>query len=106
VHTQFTYEPLGRADAQKYLPEFVARNKRLAEDPSLGTPVSRVAELSVFLASGQGDELSGRYFRVEEDWQEMARSAQAIKRDDLYTLRMRTLHEPGGPPAPTRPPDH
>jgi hypothetical protein len=79
-----------------------ARMKAMVEDPSLGTPVSRVADLSVFLASGQGDALSGRYFRAEEDWQAMARAADTIQRDDLYTLRLRTLAEPSGPPAPSR----
>ncbi len=106
VLTQFTDEPLRRADAQKYMPEFVSRNKALKADPSIGTPVSRVADLCVFLASGLGDELSGRYFRVEEDWEEIARCADTIKRDDLYTLRMRTLSEPGGPATPIRPPAH
>jgi NAD(P)-dependent dehydrogenase (short-subunit alcohol dehydrogenase family) len=106
VNTAFAYAPQQRADAQKYLPEFVARVKAMTEDPSLATPASLVADLSVWLASGAGDELSGRYFRVEEDWTEMARGAETIKRDDLYTLRMRTLREPGGPGAPVRPPDH
>jgi NAD(P)-dependent dehydrogenase (short-subunit alcohol dehydrogenase family) len=106
VLTAFTDAPLQRADAQKYQPGFVARNRALKEDPSLGTPVSKVADLCVFLASGAGDALSGRYFRIEESWEEMARSADVIKRDDLYTLRMRTLQEPGGPPAPAALPDH
>jgi NAD(P)-dependent dehydrogenase (short-subunit alcohol dehydrogenase family) len=106
VDTAFADAPLQRADAQKYLPEFVARIKAMKNDPSLGTPVSRVADLSVFLASGKGDALSGRYFRAEEDWEEVARCADVVSRDDLYTLRMRSLREPGGPPAPARPPDH
>ena len=106
VLTAFSYEPQRRADAQKYVPSFGARMKAMVEDPSLGTPVSRVADLSVFLASGKADGLSGRYFRAEEDWEEMARSADTIQRDDLYTLRMRTLAEPGGPPRPASPPDH
>ena len=32
--------------------------------------------------------------------QELARNAERITNDDLYTLRVRTLEEPGGPPAP------
>ncbi len=106
VLTQFSYEPQRRADAQKYVPAFGARMKAMVEDPSLGTPVSRVADLSVFLASGKGDGLSGRYFRAEEDWQEMADAADSIQRDDLYTLRLRTLAEPSGPPTPNAPPTH
>jgi NAD(P)-dependent dehydrogenase (short-subunit alcohol dehydrogenase family) len=106
VDTAFADAPLQRADAQKYLPAFVARIKEIKKDPSLGTPVSLVADLCVFLGAGRGDELSGRYFRVEESWDEMAACAEAIQRDDLYTLRLRTLREPGGPPMPVRPPDH
>jgi hypothetical protein len=75
-------------------------------DPSLGTPISLVADLCVFLACGQADGLSGRYLRVDDDWNELARCADAIARDDLYTLRVRTLQEPGGPPTPRTQPDH
>jgi NAD(P)-dependent dehydrogenase (short-subunit alcohol dehydrogenase family) len=106
VDTQFADEPLVRADAQKYAPQFVARLRALKQDSSLGTPVSRVADLSVFLAAGQGDALSGRYFRAEEDWAEMARRADSVVGSDLYTLRVRTLQEPNGPAAPAAPPDH
>lgn len=106
VDTAFADAPLQRADAQKYVPAFIARIKQMRADPSLATPASHVANLCVFLGSGQGDALSGRYFRVEESWEEMARCAETIQRDDLYTLRMRTLHEPSGPPAPATPPDH
>jgi NAD(P)-dependent dehydrogenase (short-subunit alcohol dehydrogenase family) len=106
VDTAFADAPLQRADAQKYLPAFVARIKEIKKDPSLGTPVSLVADLCVFLGSGQADALSGRYFRVEDSWQEMASCAEVVQRDDLYTLRMRTLQEPGGPAAPATPPDH
>ncbi len=106
VDTQFAIEPLQRQDAQKYAPEFVARLRELRRDASQGTPISRVAELCVFLATGQGDALSGRYLRVEEDWREVARKAPLIQQNDLYTLRLRTLDEPAGPPAPTRPPIH
>jgi NAD(P)-dependent dehydrogenase (short-subunit alcohol dehydrogenase family) len=106
VDTAFADAPLQRADAQKYLPAFVARIKEIKKDPSLGTPVALVADLCVFLGSGRGDALSGRYFRVEESWEEMAACADTIQRDDLYTLRLRTLREPGGPPAPATPPDH
>jgi NAD(P)-dependent dehydrogenase (short-subunit alcohol dehydrogenase family) len=106
VDTQFALEPLRRADAQKYAAPFVARLKELRKDPSQGTPINLVADLCVFLASGKGDALSGRYFRVEESWEEMARNVGQIQQDDLYTLRMRTLAEPAGPPPPAAPPIH
>jgi NAD(P)-dependent dehydrogenase (short-subunit alcohol dehydrogenase family) len=106
VDTQFALEPLRRADAAKYAPGFVARLQELRKDTSLATPIQLVADLCVWLASGAGDALSGRYFRVEESWEEMAQNAAQIQADDLYTLRMRTLHEPSGPPAPATPPVH
>jgi NAD(P)-dependent dehydrogenase (short-subunit alcohol dehydrogenase family) len=106
VDTAFADAPLQRADAAKYVPAFIARIKEMRADPSLATPASLVAELCVFLGSGRGDGLSGRYFRVEESWEEMASCVDTIQREDLYTLRLRTLHEPSGPPAPATPPDH
>jgi NAD(P)-dependent dehydrogenase (short-subunit alcohol dehydrogenase family) len=106
VDTAFADAPLQRADAQKYLPEFVSRIQEMKKDPARAQPASMVADLCVFLASGNGDALSGRYLRVDDDWEELARNAERITKDDLYTLRVRTLEEPGGPPAPLRPPDH
>jgi NAD(P)-dependent dehydrogenase (short-subunit alcohol dehydrogenase family) len=106
VDTNFADQAMTRSDSQKYLPDFVARLQAIRRDPSLGTPMSLVTELCVFLASGAADALSGRYFRVEDDWAEMVRGADRIQRDDLYTLRLRTLAEPGGPQPPSSPPDH
>jgi NAD(P)-dependent dehydrogenase (short-subunit alcohol dehydrogenase family) len=106
VDTAFADAPLQRADAQKYLPQFVERIKEMRKDPSLATPASRVANLSVFLASGAADAMSGRYWRVEEDWEAIAKQADRVVKEDLYTLRLRTLDEPAGPPPPARLPDH
>ncbi len=106
VDTQFADEPQVRADAQKYAQRFIATLQELKRNPSIGTPATKTAELCVFLASGKADALSGRYFRVEEDWEEIARNADRIAAGDLYTLRMRSLSEPGGPPAPAIPPSH
>jgi NAD(P)-dependent dehydrogenase (short-subunit alcohol dehydrogenase family) len=106
VDTQFALEPLQRADAQKYAAPFVDRLKELRKDPSRATPVSLVANLCVFLGSGKADGLSGRYLRVEDDWEAIARQADRVVKDDLYTLRLRTLDEPCGPATPERPPDH
>jgi NAD(P)-dependent dehydrogenase (short-subunit alcohol dehydrogenase family) len=102
VDTQFTDDALTRPDAQKYAPQFIARLNTLRDNPASGNPMSQVTGLCAFLASGQGDGLSGRYISVDDDVAELARNAQKIQDDDLYTLRLRTLnyvpagHEAGG----------
>lgn len=93
VDTQFADEPLVRADAQKWVPEFVQRLAELKQNPAIGNPMSQVTGLCVFLASGRGDGLSGRYLSVDYDAEDLARHAGAIQQADLYTLRLRTLQE-------------
>ena len=48
-------------------------------------------ELVLFLASGKADALSGRFFAVPEDPATVVERGAEVKRDDLYTLRMRAL---------------
>jgi NAD(P)-dependent dehydrogenase (short-subunit alcohol dehydrogenase family) len=91
VDTQFTDEALNRADANQYASGFVARLKELRKDPSAFTPMSKVTDLCVFLASGAGDELSGRYLSVDYDVEGLVQGSEHIKERDLYTLRIRTL---------------
>lgn len=93
VDTQFADEPLQRADAQKWVPEFIARLQELKRNPATGNPMSQVTSLCVFLASGRGDSLSGRYLSVDDDVEELARHAETIRGGDLYTLRLRKLEE-------------
>ena len=50
------------------------------------------AELVAQLASGRADALSGRHFSAYDDLDEVVARAAAIRRADLYTLRLR-----GGP---------
>jgi 3-oxoacyl-[acyl-carrier protein] reductase len=49
----------------------------------------RAGELCAFLATGQGDGLSGRFIHVEDDIQHMAQHADQIREDDQYALRIR-----------------
>ena len=55
------------------------------------TPRERVGELCVFIATGQADRFSGRYLHVVDDLGELARRADEIEQNDLYTLRVRRL---------------
>jgi NAD(P)-dependent dehydrogenase (short-subunit alcohol dehydrogenase family) len=48
------------------------------------------AQLVVALAAGRADALSGRYVTVHDDLGAMLERIEAIQRDDLYTLRLRT----------------
>ena len=64
---------------------------------------------SIFGWTGLDVDIVGQkahYLRVDDDWADLARRADAIQRDDLYTLRLRTLDEPAGPPTPKLPPAH
>jgi hypothetical protein len=65
----------------------------LKRNPATGNPMSQVAGVCVYLASGRGDGLSGRYLRVDSDVEELARNAETIQQADLYTLRLRTLEQ-------------
>ena len=50
----------------------------------------RIAQLTVLLASGRADALSGCFITVQDDVAEMVRRAEEIQRDKLYTLGLRT----------------
>jgi len=48
-----------------------------------------VAQLIVFLATGKGDELHGRFLHALDDLDELVERADEIVRDDLFTPRLR-----------------
>ena len=52
-------------------------------------PPEMVANWAVKLVSGRADALSGRYFLVTQDLDEVVGQTEAILRDDLLTLRIR-----------------
>lgn len=60
-------------------------------DEGRDVPPEATADLVEYLASGKADSLSGCVFSVEENWDEMVRRAEKIRRDEMYTLRMREL---------------
>ena len=51
------------------------------------------ADLVVFLASGKADALSGRFFSVDEDANDIVQRASDVCENNLYLLSMRKLHE-------------
>jgi hypothetical protein len=54
-------------------------------------PPDRAAGLVLFLASGRGDALSGRFIDACDDYVALARRADQIVYNDLYALRLRPL---------------
>jgi NAD(P)-dependent dehydrogenase (short-subunit alcohol dehydrogenase family) len=54
------------------------------------TPIVRSVELLLTLASGKADALSGRYIDVDDDLDTLLQQTELIKREELYTLRLRT----------------
>lgn len=70
------------------IPNFPARSG-LTQDDWVAGDLS--ARLVVQLASGKADVLSGRFLHAKDDLDVLIRQAEAIVREDLYTLRMRRL---------------
>lgn len=83
VQTAMTDELIESPAGRKWLPgEGKAREGQwLSAD--------HAAQLCVALASGRADVLSGRFFGVNDDLDDLTRRAAEIERDDLYTLRLR-----------------
>jgi NAD(P)-dependent dehydrogenase (short-subunit alcohol dehydrogenase family) len=73
-------------DARHRLP-FV---QQMLDDGMAVTP-DVVADLVLLLASGRADALSGRMFSVDEDVEEIVSRAAEVRRDELYTLRVKKL---------------
>jgi NAD(P)-dependent dehydrogenase (short-subunit alcohol dehydrogenase family) len=57
------------------------------------TPIERSVALLMLLASGKADALSGLFVDVDDDLDALVQQAEAIQRDELYTLRLRTQEE-------------
>ena len=83
VQTAMTDELLESAAGRRWLPE-----EGKAREGQWLSP-AHAARLCVALAAGRADALSGRFFGVYEDLEELMRRAEEIRRDDLYTLRLR-----------------
>lgn len=83
VRTEMAEALVGSEAGRRWLPELQA----MPEEAWIGP--ERAADLVVFLASGKGDALTGRYLYALDDPEELARRAAQIQRDDLYVLRLR-----------------
>jgi NAD(P)-dependent dehydrogenase (short-subunit alcohol dehydrogenase family) len=83
VQTAMTDELIESAAGRRWLPdEGKAREGQWQ-------PADAAAQLCVALATGRADALTGRFFGVNDDLDDLVRRAADIERDDLYTLRLR-----------------
>ena len=62
-------------------------------DEGRDVPPEATADLVEYIASGNADALSGCVLSVRENWDEMVRRAEEIRREQMYTLRLRELGE-------------
>lgn len=62
-----------------------------------GTPLDKGAELTVFLASGASDGITGRLLSaVWDDWANLPQQREQLAGSDIYTLRRITPDDRGG----------
>jgi NAD(P)-dependent dehydrogenase (short-subunit alcohol dehydrogenase family) len=83
VRTQMQEEALASPAGQKWIAPFFT-------GMTFGT-ADRIAALAVCLASGRADVLSGRFFSVGDDVNELVRQAERIRQNNLYSLRLDKL---------------
>jgi NAD(P)-dependent dehydrogenase (short-subunit alcohol dehydrogenase family) len=86
VRTAMTEHVLESEAGKKWLPWF-----RKLFDRGRDVPAERAVELVVQLAAGRADALSGRFIDVSDDLAKLLGRWEEVKRDDLYTLRVRKL---------------
>ena len=77
--------------ARKWTPQFRQYALEVGIYPSPDAP----ANLVMLLASGKVDSLSGRFFGVDNDMDQVMLEAEKIVQDDLYMLRLGRLHQYG-----------
>ena len=86
VRTAMAEEALQSEAGQRWLPWF----KKIF-DEGRDDPPEPAAELVRYLASGQADSLSGRFFSAPGEPAQIGRRASEIRDKDLHLLRMRQL---------------
>jgi NAD(P)-dependent dehydrogenase (short-subunit alcohol dehydrogenase family) len=72
---------------QKWVPDY----RRIYDETEI--PAERAGQLTVLLASGKADKLTGRFLNVYDDMEKLLEQAEDIQQHDLYTLRLRNGYE-------------
>lgn len=86
IRTEMTEAALKSAESRRSLPWL----ERIFKEGRDASPDGAV-ELVRLLASGQADDLTGRFITAGDDVEEMLRRVKEIERGHLYSLRLRTL---------------
>jgi NAD(P)-dependent dehydrogenase (short-subunit alcohol dehydrogenase family) len=86
VRTPGTEHLTGSSDVPRETREYF----RAFLDEGRDTPISRSAQVLLFLASGRADALSGRFIHVKDDEEALVRRAGEIRRDNLHVPAVRT----------------
>lgn len=86
VHTAMSTHTSTSPDVPKAVREPI--RKRFEEGSDV--PLARSVERFLFLVSGQADALSGRFISTYDDPADLLARIEEIKRDDLYTLHLRS----------------
>jgi NAD(P)-dependent dehydrogenase (short-subunit alcohol dehydrogenase family) len=94
VRTAMSERSLHSAEAQTWMPWF-----RRIFDEGLNVPAERPAQFVVELASGRADALSGRLLSVSDDLDALLEDVKQIEKDNLLSLRVRTLNPVNTNPA-------
>ena len=58
-------------------------------DEGSDTALETSVKMFMFLASGEADALTGKHISVSDDENDLLARAEEIRRNDLYTLRLR-----------------
>jgi NAD(P)-dependent dehydrogenase (short-subunit alcohol dehydrogenase family) len=73
VFTELAAQTLNSPDAQRWLPGMVARVREKRDDPNAAADLASCAQRCFELASGRYDCLSGQYFEMSDDLDQMLR---------------------------------
>jgi NAD(P)-dependent dehydrogenase (short-subunit alcohol dehydrogenase family) len=73
VFTELAAQTMNSPDAQRWLPGMVTRVREKRDDPSAAADLASCAQRCFELASGRYDRLSGRYFEMSDDLDQMLR---------------------------------
>jgi NADP-dependent 3-hydroxy acid dehydrogenase YdfG len=74
VFTELAAQTMNSPDAQRWLPGMVTRVREKRDDPNAATDLALCAQRCVDLASGRYDRLSGRYFEMTDDLDQVLRA--------------------------------